>query len=180
MVPDIGESPVVNGVLLVNLRSHSDDRGRFTEIFRKEWFPGIDWTIIQSNRSDSQAGVLRGLHYHHKQVDYWYVVKGSIRAGLVDLRKSSSSYLNSQTVDLDAESAVGLLIPEGVAHGFLAQTEATLMYIVNQYYDGDDEFGVLWNDSELGISWGTTNPILSARDQANPGLSEIASQVRPI
>ena len=89
MVPDIGESTVVNDVLLVNLRSHSDDRGRFTEIFRKEWFPGIDWTIIQSNRSDSQAGVLRGLHYHHKQVDYWYVVKGSIRAGLVDLRKSS-------------------------------------------------------------------------------------------
>ena len=100
-MPLIKKSDKISDVLAVDLRSYSDDRGRFSEIFRKEWFPSLDWSMVQSNRSDSSAGVLRGLHYHHKQVDYWYVIKGTIRAGLVDLRKSSPTYLSSQTFDLN-------------------------------------------------------------------------------
>ena len=56
------------------------------ETFRVEWFPQVNWDRMQSNRSDSKAGVLRGLHYHFKQIDYWYATRGNIRVGLVDLR----------------------------------------------------------------------------------------------
>jgi dTDP-4-dehydrorhamnose 3,5-epimerase len=55
------------------------------ETFRKVWFPQRSWDIVQTNRSDSKAGVLRGLHYHHEQVDYWIVLRGRIRVGLADL-----------------------------------------------------------------------------------------------
>ena len=85
----IQESKIIKGVFTANLRVFEDNRGRFLETFRKEWFPQRSWKIIQTNRSDSEAGVLRGLHYHAKQVDYWYVPSGAIRAGLCDLRFSS-------------------------------------------------------------------------------------------
>ena len=80
----------IHGVLTVPLQAFGDDRGRFMETFRKEWFPQVNWDRMQSNRSDSKAGVLRGLHYHFKQIDYWYTTSGNIRIGLVDLRKSST------------------------------------------------------------------------------------------
>lgn len=178
-MPIITESDLIKDVLLVDLASHADDRGRFTEIFRKEWFPSRDWSSVQSNRSESAPGVLRGLHYHHKQVDYWYVMNGTIRACLVDLRKSSPTYKSSQTIELSGDSGLGLFIPTGVAHGFFAQTQATLIYIVDQYYDGDDEFGVLWSDEALSINWGVSDPILSARDQENLKLTDLPAHELP-
>jgi len=172
-MPVITESDLINDVLLVDLNTHADDRGRFTEIFRKEWFPTTEWNSVQSNRSESAPGVLRGLHYHHKQVDYWYVMNGTIRACLADLRRSSPTFKSSQTIELSGDSGLGLFIPTGVAHGFYALTPATLIYIVDQYYDGNDEFGVLWSDPALGIEWGVSDPILSARDQKNLKLADL-------
>lgn len=169
----IQESPNIAGVKLVNIRIFADDRGRFMESFRLEWFPEADWSKIQSNRSDSKAGVLRGLHYHFEQVDYWYVSAGQIRAGLVDLRPHSPTYRNAETIDIDANAPMGLFIPVGVAHGFYALTDCTLTYIVNNYYNGKDEFGVAWNDPALNLDWGIENPVLSPRDLTNPSLHEI-------
>ena len=74
---------------------------------------------------------------------------------------------------------MGIFIPCGVAHGFFAVTEVTLTYLVDNYYDGDDEFGVAWNDPVLALHWGVTEPILSSRDQRNPLLEAIPEQHRP-
>lgn len=170
----IEESATISGVYLARLRAFGDERGRFMETFRKEWFPQRSWDIVQMNRSDSQARVLRGLHFHHKQVDYWYVPAGRIRAGLVDLRPSSPTYLAAQTVEMGEENNVGLFIPIGVAHGFLALTAVTITYIVDNYYNGTDELGVAWNDPALNLNWQLTiTPILSGRDLANPLLANI-------
>jgi len=144
------------------------------ETFRKEWFPERSWEKMQTNRSTSQAGVLRGLHYHFYQVDYWFVVQGTIRVGLADLRTTSPTYKASQVVEIGDDNPMGVFIPVGVAHGFLSLTDITLMYVVDNYYDGGkDEYGVAWNDPDLGVAWGNDNPILSDRDQANPFLSSI-------
>jgi dTDP-4-dehydrorhamnose 3,5-epimerase len=172
-MPNIEESKIIAGVMVVRLRAFEDGRGRFLETFRKEWFPQRSWDIIQTNRSDSQPNVLRGLHYHHKQVDYWYVVQCTIRAGLADLRPHSPTFKATQTVEMSAESHLGLFIPTGVAHGFVALEQSTLFYVVDNYYDGDDEFGVIWNDPELNVPWGVSNPILSPRDEKNPLLRDI-------
>ena len=119
---------------------------------------------LQSNRSDSKAGVLRGLHYHFKQIDYWYATRGNIRVGLVDLRLSSATYLASATIDIGEDNAQGIFIPEGVAHGFAALTDCTLMYMINNYYDGGkDEYGIAWkrskNRNRLGNLAGRRCPI---------------------
>ena len=170
----------IRGVQTVPLQAFGDDRGRFMETFRKEWFPQVNWARLQSNRSDSSAGVLRGLHYHFKQVDYWLALRGRIRVGLVDLRRSSPTYLASASLDMGEDRLLGLFIPEGVAHGFAALTDCTLTYIVNNYYDGGaDEFGIAWDDPQANIDWGLTNPALSRRDQNNPPIVDIPPEARP-
>ena len=166
----------INDVYTIPIQEFEDERGRFMETFRREWFPQVSWQRLQNNRSGSKAGVLRGLHYHFNQVDYWYVTKGIIRAAIVDLRRSSPTYMASATIEMGETNNIGLFIPSGVAHGFLAITDCTLIYTINNYYDGGrDEFGVAWNDPALSLDWqydGTPN--LSKRDQQNPFLKDIA------
>jgi dTDP-4-dehydrorhamnose 3,5-epimerase len=74
---------------------------------------------------------------------------------------------------------VGLFIPIGVAHGFLALVNSTLTYLVNEYYDGADELGVAWNDPDLGLDWGIEEPVLSPRDLRNPRLRDIPPDLLP-
>jgi dTDP-4-dehydrorhamnose 3,5-epimerase len=106
-------------VYTVPIRAFEDERGRFMETFRREWFSQVKWDKVQNNRSDSKAGVLRGLHYHLHQVDYWYVAWGVIRAAMVDLRRSSPTYRAAATIEMGETNNIGLFIPVGV-HGFVA------------------------------------------------------------
>ncbi len=179
-MPHIKESMLISGVFIVQLKGFGDERGRFIETFRKEWFPQRSWEIVQSNRSDSKAGVLRGLHYHHHQVDYWYTINGRIRVGLVDLRRSSLTYMAKQTIEMGNGHEIGLFVPNGVAHGFVAITDATLAYIVDNYYNGSDENGVAWDDPDINLDWGISNPLISNRDASNPYLSEIPLEDLPL
>ncbi|PID86844.1 MAG: dTDP-4-dehydrorhamnose 3,5-epimerase [Chloroflexi bacterium] len=176
----ITESQLISGVYIAKLKTFSDQRGQFVETFRKEWFPQRSWAIFQTNRVDSTKGVLRGLHYHHNQVDYWYVSQGIIRVGLADIRPSSPTYMQTQTIEMGGENNIGLFIPCGVAHGYTTLTAVTHNYIVDSYYNGGaDENGVAWNDPELKVDWGVANPILSERDAANPRLRDIAPENLP-
>ena len=171
----------IRGVMTVPLQAYGDERGRFMETFRKEWFPQVNWDRLQSNRSDSAAGVLRGLHYHFKQVDYWLAIRGRIRVGLVDLRRSSPTFLQSASFDMGEGKLLGLFIPEGVAHGFAALTDCTLLYIVNNYYDaGADEYGIAWDDPQAAIDWGLAAPALSQRDQNNALIADIPPANHPM
>ncbi|MEM7346822.1 MAG: dTDP-4-dehydrorhamnose 3,5-epimerase [Chloroflexota bacterium] len=172
-MPDIQESAHIEGLQIVTLKAFGDDRGRFMETFRKEWFPQRSWDILQMNRSESTAGVLRGLHYHFYQVDYWCVLAGTIRAGLYDMRPDSPTYGTTQTIEMGETNEIGLFIPIGVAHGFITLTDATLTYVVDNYYNGDDEHGIAWNDPEVAMPWGVEAPVLSSRDADNPWLKDI-------
>jgi dTDP-4-dehydrorhamnose 3,5-epimerase len=179
-MPSLTESNRIPGVLLAQLRPFADERGRFTETFRREWFPQREWRAVQTNRSDSRAGVLRGLHYHFHQVDYWFVMSGRIRVGLADLRRSSPGFRCAEMIELDAADDRGLYIPSGVAHGFLALTDVTLFYVVDQYYDGADERGLAWDDPDVAVAWNAAAPpILSPRDAANPRLRDIDPAALP-
>ena len=175
----IQESPIIKDVQIATLKPFADERGRFMETFRKEWFPQRSWDIIQTNRSDSRVGVLRGLHYHFHQVDYWYVIAGKIRAGLYDLRPDSPTYGATQTIEMGEENQLGVFIPIGVAHGFVALTDVTLIYVVDNYYNGEDEYGVAWNDPNINLPWGVESPLISPRDAANPLLKDIPPDKLP-
>ncbi|MGL4649405.1 MAG: dTDP-4-dehydrorhamnose 3,5-epimerase family protein [Caldilineaceae bacterium] len=177
---EILASPLIAGVKFAHLRPFADERGRFLETFRKEWFPERSWETVQTNRSDSRQGVLRGLHYHFHQVDYWYVPHGRIRVGMADLRRSSPTFGASQAIEIGDHNQVGIFIPCGVAHGFFALTDATLTYLVDNYYNGADELGVAWDDPDLAVPWQLHGPpLLSPRDRTNPLLRAIPPDKMP-
>ena len=179
LAPHLQLHEFIPDLLIASITAFGDSRGAFMETFRREWFPWVNWDRMQSNCSISAAGVLRGLHYHHHQIDYWFVTRGTIRVGLVDLRPSSPAYLRGTTIEMGEDNRIGLFVPSGVAHGFCALTDVTLTYLVNNYYDGADELGVAWDDPALGVPWGVDAPVLSARDLKNPRLADIPPEKLP-
>ncbi len=163
----------ISGVREVALEAHADARGSMTELYRQEWL--ADWArpAVQSNLSRSRAGVLRGLHFHQRQSDYWCLLEGSAFVALADLRAGSGTFREVRTTELDADAlSLGISIPPGVAHGFCALTDVSLLYQVDAYFTGEDEQGVAWDDPELAIAWPIVRPILSERDRANPSLAD--------
>ncbi|MDA8373641.1 MAG: dTDP-4-dehydrorhamnose 3,5-epimerase [Actinomycetota bacterium] len=171
-------SEKIDDVVIVHPVSFGDDRGRFTETYRRAWF-GLGREMVQGSRSDKQAGSLVGLHYHLHQADYWYVVSGRAHVVLHDLRVGSATEGATLEIELGDSTGLGLFIPPGVAHGFCALTDMVLTYLVDGYYNPSDELGVAWNDAEVGASWPISDPVLSGRDQSNPARAAIADHLRP-
>src|SRR4029450_8009728 len=87
-VADVVESTENPGVWLIRPEIHTDERGRFLEIYRSSWLPFAAPTV-PGNPSESKAKVLRGLHYHRRQADLWFVQQGKVTTVLVDTRIGS-------------------------------------------------------------------------------------------
>ena len=177
-MPNILQSDVISGIVVVEPDVHGDNRGRFIETWRKEWVPGSA-DMVQANRADRRQGALVGLHYHLHQADYWYVPFGRALVALHDLRASSPTGGVTLTLEIGDHDHRGVYIPPGVAHGFYALTDMTITYLVDHYYNPADELGVAWDDPELGIAWPSFEPELSGRDRSNPKRAEIRDELRP-
>jgi dTDP-4-dehydrorhamnose 3,5-epimerase len=134
---------------------------------------------VQGNLSRSEPNVLRGLHFHRRQADYWTVVEGSAHIGLYDARSGSPTQGVGTGFELSAGDFTTLYIPKGVAHGYYTRDGLVLQYLVDEYYTGGDEFGIAWDDPALGIDWPATDPILSDRDRSNPPLAEVLREGPP-
>jgi dTDP-4-dehydrorhamnose 3,5-epimerase len=157
----------IPGVVVERPRVFADERGRFCEIYRQAAMPA---PFVQSNHSFSARGALRGLHYHQRQSDLWYLVRGRAQVALADLRGGAGDPVVA-TFTLDAAHPAVVYIPSGVAHGYLALTDIDLIYWVTSEYDPADELGVAWDDPSLAVPWQLDGePILSDRDRANPQL----------
>ena len=169
-MPELIPSKVIDDVVLVRPDVHGDERGRFVETYRRSWFPDRP-EMIQGNRSEKQAGAVVGLHFHLHQADYWYALRGRVRVVLHDLRVGSRTDGATEVIELDGDVDQGVYIPPGVAHGFSSLTDILLTYLVDNYYDDSDEHGLAWDDPAVGADWGVTDPILSKRDQSNPGAT---------
>ena len=176
---EVVESDVIGGVYLVSPKSHGDARGRFVETYRRSWFTD-GREMVQANRSDKVAGSLVGLHYHLHQADYWYVPRGRAQVVLHDLREGSPTDGATLELEIGDDNEQGVYIPPGVAHGFAALTDMTITYLVDHYYTPDDELGVAWDDPDVAAKWAVDDPVLSARDRANPRRADIARGARPL
>jgi dTDP-4-dehydrorhamnose 3,5-epimerase len=159
------------------LASHADERGAFRELWRTSW-SGVE-PFTQANLSTSRAGVLRGLHYHRRQLDRWTIASGHAFVALVDVRPLLADLSAAplvETGELGPDEWV--VIPSGVAHGFYAIEATDLLYFVTREYDGTDEFGFAWDDPEVSVPWPDRDPILSPRDRSNPTLRELVRSLR--
>ena len=152
---------MIDGVELIPLRKHEDERGWFVELRRESALPA---PTRQTNISFSRQGVIRGLHYHERgQDDLFVCIQGTARVVVLD-RASGEAY----TEDIGDENPVALYIPGRHAHGFEALTDLLFLYHVTEEYDAadPDEHELAWDDPRVKHLWSTASPILSERDLA--------------
>ncbi|MFI5226594.1 MAG: dTDP-4-dehydrorhamnose 3,5-epimerase family protein [Candidatus Limnocylindrales bacterium] len=178
---------------------HQDDRGVFRELWRSSAFGALDPAetgptadvaagraprFVQANLSSSAPGVLRGLHCHRHQLDYWVVTGGRAFVALVDVRDVLRGRAEPEVDTRELGPDEWVVIPAGVAHGFLALEPLELLYLVTDEYDGSDELGFSWDDPTAAVPWPTDlptpdgRPILSDRDRSNPTLAELVATLR--
>ena len=183
---------VLPGVRYGAIERHGDERGAFRELWRASRFAALDADaagaagarFVQANLSTSAAGVLRGLHYHRRQLDYWTVASGRAFVALVDVRPARAEPPGRPVVETRVLAADDwVVIPVGVAHGFLALEPLELVYLVTNEYDGSDELGFAWDDPAVGVPWPDLDatpdgrPILSDRDRSNPTLAGLLARL---
>ncbi len=170
----------LKGVFLIEPEVRGDERGYFMETYHYEDFKavGITRTFVQDNQSLSRKGVLRGLHFQkkHPQGKLVRVLMGSVYDVAVDLRKNSPTYGNYHGVLLSEENKKMFYVPEGFAHGFLVLSDmAVFSYKCTDFYHPEDEGGIIWNDTDIGVAWpidSDVEPILSERDIKLPTLKK--------
>ena len=173
----------MNGVLLIKPDIYEDQRGFFYESWNKFSFDqkvGLT-NFCQDNHSKSSKGVLRGIHYQcapYAQGKLVRCTKGNIFDVAVDLRKSSNTYKEWLSIELNNNNKYLLWIPEGFGHGFLTLTNnAEVQYKVTKKWDPKFEKSILWNDPDLNIDWPLSKledllPIISQKDSIGLLLKE--------
>ncbi|MFN8596405.1 MAG: dTDP-4-dehydrorhamnose 3,5-epimerase [Anaerolineae bacterium] len=165
-------------VLIIEPQVFQDERGFFMETYnsRKLAEFGITAEFVQDNHSRSQQGILRGLHYQIQQTQgkLVRVTLGEVYDVVVDIRRSSPTFGQTEAIRLSAENKLLLWVPPGFAHGFYTLSPwAEFLYKVTDYYAPQWERTILWNDPQLGISWPLVDgqsPILSAKDRVGKRL----------
>ena len=171
------EKTPIPDLLICESNIHKDNRGYFYENFNKKIFEehvGREIDFVQDNHSYSIKNVLRGLHYqvNKPQGKLIRVTKGSCFDVAVDIRQSSRTFKKWFGIELSEENKKTFWIPQGFAHGFLVTSkEAEVLYKVTDYYSPEDERGIIWNDSDIGIEWPENiDIIISEKDQILPKL----------
>jgi dTDP-4-dehydrorhamnose 3,5-epimerase len=164
-------------VKLIKPRRFNDERGFFQQTFQQEQYAaaGIDVRFVQDNWSRSSRGVLRGLHYQLKnpQSKLVSVMRGEVFDVAVDMRHSSPTFGKWVGELLSEENGHQLFVPQGFAHGFLVLSDVVdFVYKCDDFYAPGDEFGVVWNDANIGIEWPDVgHPVISEKDMALPAFS---------
>ncbi|WP_163468324.1 dTDP-4-dehydrorhamnose 3,5-epimerase [Fusobacterium sp. IOR10] len=169
----------IEGLYIIEPKVFGDNRGWFMESWshKKMEEAGLHYNFIQDNHSYSSVkGTLRGLHFQkgsHSQAKLVRCAKGAVLDIAVDLRKGSPTYKKWYSIELSAENKKQFLIPRGFAHGFLTLTdEVEFLYKADNYYNFESDRNIIWNDEEIGVEWGISNPILSEKDAKAPKLCD--------
>ena len=174
----------IEGVLIIEPKVWSDDRGYFFESFNAREFAektGINITFVQDNESKSRFGVLRGLHFQsppYTQSKLVRVVKGKVVDVAVDIRKGSPTYGKYVTCELTEENHRQFFVPKGMAHGFVVLSdEAVFQYKCDDFYHPEAEGAIAWDDPDIAIQWSVVaeKVILSEKDKHHPNLKDFES-----
>ncbi len=172
----------IEGLYEIEPTVFGDERGYFMETCNDEFkfllkhIDGTDAEFVQDNESKSRKGVLRGIHMQleHPQAKLVRVIDGEVWDVAVDVRKGSATFGKWHGVLLSGENKKQFFVPEGFLHGFVVLSEsATFVYKCTRLYEPGDEYGVAWDDEEIGIEWPVTEVQLSEKDKKNHSLVEL-------
>jgi len=172
-------------IIIVEPDVYRDQRGLFLETYQARRYleQGIPAAFVQDNLSFSRKGVLRGLHYQlgRPQGKLIWVVQGEVFDVAVDIRRGSPTFGKWMGVVLSSEDHRQVYVPEGFAHGFCVLSDSALFaYKCTDYYAPEEERGIRWDDPSVGIDWPVSDPIVSEKDRAYPGLNDVPPEDLPV
>ncbi|HEX9510839.1 MAG TPA: dTDP-4-dehydrorhamnose 3,5-epimerase [Puia sp.] len=175
------EKTEIRDLLIITPEMFKDERGFFTETYRKDKFSafGLDLEFVQDNHSKSAKNVVRGLHFQWEPPmgKLMRVTQGAAFLVAVDIRVGSPTFGRWVGVESSVENRKQVYAPAGFARGFCVLSEfAEIQYKCTGIYSNKAESGVLWNDSAIGIDWPVKNPILSKKDEVAQTLEQWAQQ----
>ncbi len=165
----------LEGAFIVQPERIHDSRGFFARAYCREEFEahGLASNFAQCNISfNTMHGTLRGMHYQvapHEEAKLVRCTMGAIYDAIIDLRRSSITFLRWIGVELSATNRCMLYVPEGFAHGFLTLANGTeVFYQVSEPYKPTSERGIRWNDPTFGILWPAEPSVISQKDTNYP------------
>jgi dTDP-4-dehydrorhamnose 3,5-epimerase len=141
---------MLTGIVIKPLKRVPDERGSFTEVFRKDWKDLLDSDVtVQANFSTTYPGIIRAWHRHMRgQVDYFLALKGTIKIGVYDDKTGELDEIVSTAQNLQI-----VRVPGHYWHGFKAvgDEQAMLLYFTTNLYniEDPDEERRAWNDPKL-------------------------------
>lgn len=165
----------LGGVFVVEPERLVDERGWFARTYSREEFAaaGIDPHVEQTSWAyNERRHTLRGLHFQtgpHAETKLVRCTSGEVYDVVADLRADSQTYGQWRAIHLTAGGGQALVVPPGVAHGYLTLTAgAELHYQISKRHEPASASGVRWDDPALGVSWPHPPEVVSDRDLQHP------------
>jgi dTDP-4-dehydrorhamnose 3,5-epimerase len=173
----------LDGPILIEPHVIADERGFFTETYRRTIFSelGIPEEMVQDNHSRSRRGVVRGMHFQIGQGAAKLIRcgRGAILDVLVDIRRGSPTFGEWEAFELSDQTARMLYCPVGFAHGFCTLSDqADVIYKQSNYYAPETERGIKYDDPDVGIAWPEGLELMpSERDATAPLLRDVVNEL---
>jgi dTDP-4-dehydrorhamnose 3,5-epimerase len=146
---------MISGVKTKKLKVIADERGRLMEMLRAD--DEMYMKFGQIYLTSAYPGVVKGWHYHKRQVDHFVVVRGMMKVVLYDARKNSPTTGEVNEFFLGDHNQMILQIPNLVYHGFkcIGEQEALVVNCTTETYDYDnpDEFRIDPYDNDIPYDW---------------------------
>lgn len=187
----------IHGTKVIKFGKFADERGYFTETFRKtdieknkelDFLKDVDF--VQFNESYSKAGVLKGLHFQWQPLLGKLVrtVSGHMVDMMLDIRKNSPTKGKIIMYDMPSNSMLSygewLWLPPGIAHGSFFLEDSVLEYFFSADYNQNGEAGI--SPLSQDIDWTLCDSLLKEKfdklkngdclinhkDKNSPSLSE--------
>ena len=146
---------MIEGVKVKKLRVIPDARGRLMEVLRNDDDQFVRFGQVYV--TTAYPGMVKGWHYHKKQVDNFAVVKGMMKVVLYDDREGSSTRGEVNEFFMGDFNPILLTIPKGVVHGFkcIGDHESIVINCPSEVYnyDNPDEYRIDPHHNDIPYDW---------------------------
>jgi dTDP-4-dehydrorhamnose 3,5-epimerase len=146
---------MIEGVRVKTLKVIPDERGHLMEVLRNDDDVFIKFGQIYI--TTAYPGVVKGWHYHKKQIDNFVVARGMMKLVLYDSRRKSKTFREINEFFMGEHHPILVQIPAWVFHGFKCISESECV-VVNAptevyHYKKPDEFRVPYNSRRIPYDW---------------------------
>jgi dTDP-4-dehydrorhamnose 3,5-epimerase len=149
---------MIQGVQVIPLAAHMDDRGYLIEIARRADDPEPHGVVHQFGQvylvGNMTRNTIRAFHKHNELWDWFFISHGSAKFVLVDDRDDSPTKDAKMTIVTGERKPALVVVPPGVYHGWMSlQDDTQMISTASHAYNREnpdevrippDSFGDVW------------------------------------